>query len=196
MDYIHSLLIAEDDLGDLNEEGNVLVMTESEETEQSLISASSRFIFLFFISPSRNWKQILLAARMHDYTLFCRASKSLSLRSNHGRSWSFNYCSWSYFHFSITDHVLRGTGLEWWFNLHTCMLFIIIIIIAITVFLCHIDKRELEEKVPLCFVLLLACHSLQYFFTAILILSWTPLMQRKYSAFGKIKGLIKFWKKM
>ena len=48
MDYIHSLLIAEDDLGDLNEEGNVLVMTESEETEQSLISASSRFIFLFF----------------------------------------------------------------------------------------------------------------------------------------------------
>lgn len=52
MDYIHSLLIAEDDLDDLNEEGNVLVMTESEETEQSLISASSRFIFLFFISPS------------------------------------------------------------------------------------------------------------------------------------------------
>ena len=52
MDYIQSLLIAEDDLDDLNEEGNVLVMTESEETEQSLISASSRFIFLFFISPS------------------------------------------------------------------------------------------------------------------------------------------------
>ena len=52
MDYIQSLLIAEDDLDDLNEEGNVLVMNESEETEQSLISASSRFIFLFFISPS------------------------------------------------------------------------------------------------------------------------------------------------
>lgn len=47
MDYIHSLLIAEDDLDDLNEEGNVLVMTESEETEQSLISALSRFNFYF-----------------------------------------------------------------------------------------------------------------------------------------------------
>lgn len=29
MDYIHSLLIAEDALDDLNVEGNVLVMTES-----------------------------------------------------------------------------------------------------------------------------------------------------------------------
>ena len=41
MDYIHSLVIAEDDLDDLNKEGNGAVMTESEETEQSLISASS-----------------------------------------------------------------------------------------------------------------------------------------------------------
>ena len=41
MDYIHSLLIAGDDLDDLNKEGNAPVMTESEETEQSLISASS-----------------------------------------------------------------------------------------------------------------------------------------------------------
>ena len=48
MDYIQSLLIAEDDLDDLNEGGNVLVMTESEETEQSLISPSSIFIFFIF----------------------------------------------------------------------------------------------------------------------------------------------------
>jgi len=30
-------------------------------------------------------------------TIFCRASKSLSLPSNHGRSWSSSYCLWSHF---------------------------------------------------------------------------------------------------
>ena len=42
MDYIHSLLIAEDDLDDVeNEEAIEAVMTESAETDQTPISAAS-----------------------------------------------------------------------------------------------------------------------------------------------------------
>lgn len=103
-------------------------MTESEETEQSLISVSSRFIFLFFISPSsrlsifwckyrvseimpqeieNNYCSCSTNAWLHtpgsrnyvcgSRTIFCRASQSLFLPSNHGWSWSSNYCSWSHF---------------------------------------------------------------------------------------------------
>ena len=39
----------------------------------------------------------------------------------------------------------------------TCMLFIIIAQYATTVFLCRVGKEQVEEKVFLCFVFLLAC---------------------------------------
>ena len=97
MDYIHSLLIAEDDLDDLNEEGNVLVMTESEETEQSLISASSRFIFLFFISPS---------SRLSIFWCKCRVSEIMPQEIEN------NYCLQ---HKCITTHS-RFQKLCLWFK--------------------------------------------------------------------------------
>ena len=84
MDYIHTVLIAEDDLDDLNKEATVPAMTEWGKTEQSRISASSpesgpssRLSISWCkcrvceIIPQKieNKTMLLLAAQMCDYTL-------------------------------------------------------------------------------------------------------------------------------